>query len=280
MMSSAIAPFPGSGIRVFSSSLVAFMNTALDSFCMFSMEPKFEHTFMVFSNLVRSPADHPRKKDLQPIPQGKGLALELDLELMVMGRRRRVTVREERGWIKDSNGMGTEVLSAVDNKGKQPLHPMPDEVELPPTAKEEPKTPKGGDDEGMEEPSINKCHNYGHYHQEDGPTHFSKVILAPKLECTPMPLDFTKHFVVVPTEFKLRNNTGCSWKVMVKLMNGRVTLDQGWATYTAVHQIKIDYMVTFKLLTPDTLKVIIFDDDGIEVVNKCGKHDEAFAAKE
>uniref|UniRef100_A0A453P183 TF-B3 domain-containing protein n=1 Tax=Aegilops tauschii subsp. strangulata TaxID=200361 RepID=A0A453P183_AEGTS len=95
-----------------------------------------------------------------------------------------------------------------------------------------------------------------------------------------MPLDFTKHFVTVPTEFKLRNNTDCSWKVTVKLMNGRVTLDQGWATYTAVHQMKIGYMVTFKLLIPDTLKVIIFDDDGIEVVNKCGKHDEAFAAKE
>ncbi|XBH81870.1 hypothetical protein VPH35_107376 [Triticum aestivum] len=69
-----------------------------------------------------------------------------------------------------------------------------------------------------------------------------------------MPLDFTKHFVAVPTEFKLRNNTGCSWK--------------------------ISYMVTLKLLTPDTLKVTIFDDDGIEVVNKCGKHDEVFAAKE
>ena len=36
----------------------------------------------------------------------------------------------------------------------------------------------------------------------------------------------------------------------------------------------------FKLLTPDTLKVIIFDDDGIEVVNKCGKHDEAIATKD
>ncbi|KAF7012442.1 hypothetical protein CFC21_026630 [Triticum aestivum] len=94
-----------------------------------------------------------------------------------------------------------------------------------------------------------------------------------------MPLDFTKHFIVVLTECKLRSNTSCSWRVTVKLMN-KVTLDQGWATYTAVQQIKIGYMVTFKLLTPDTLKVIIFDDDGIEVVNKCGKHDEAFAAKD
>ncbi|KAF7110746.1 hypothetical protein CFC21_110830 [Triticum aestivum] len=95
-----------------------------------------------------------------------------------------------------------------------------------------------------------------------------------------MPLDFTKHFVAVPTEFRLRNNTDCSCKVTVKLMNGKMTLDQGWATYAAVHQIMIAYMVTFKLLTPDTLKAIIFDDDGIEVVNKCGKHDEAFTAKE
>ncbi|KAF7012326.1 hypothetical protein CFC21_026525 [Triticum aestivum] len=95
-----------------------------------------------------------------------------------------------------------------------------------------------------------------------------------------MPLDFAKHFVVVPVEFKLRNNTDCSWKVTMKLMDDRVTLDQGWATYAVVHQIKIGYMVTSKLLTPDTLKVIIFDEDGIEVVNKCGKHNEAFATKE
>ncbi|KAI4993262.1 hypothetical protein ZWY2020_007575 [Hordeum vulgare] len=96
-----------------------------------------------------------------------------------------------------------------------------------------------------------------------------------------MPLDFTKHFAAVPTESKLKNNTGCSWRVMVKRMNGRVTLDQDWATFTAVHQINIGYMVTFKLLTPDTLKVIIFDDDdGIEVVNNCRKHDEAFSARD
>ncbi|XBH86156.1 hypothetical protein VPH35_073881 [Triticum aestivum] len=184
--------------------------------------------------------------------------------------------------IEDSNEMGTEVLPTVDSKGKQPLHPMPGEVELPPTIEEDPKTPEGGVDEGMKEPPLpsNKRRNYGHYHEEDGPTHLCKVILAPKLECIPMPLDFIKHFVAVPTEFKLKNNTSCSWKVTVKLMNSRVTLDQGWDTYAAVHQINISYMVTFKLLTPDTLKVIIFDDDGIEVVNKCGKHDEAFAAKE
>ena len=50
---------------------------------------------MVFSNLVRSPADHPRKKALQPIPQGKGLALELELELMAMQRRKVDSERRE-----------------------------------------------------------------------------------------------------------------------------------------------------------------------------------------
>ena len=108
--------------------------------------------------------------------------------------------------IEESNEMGTEVY----NKGKQPLHPMPDEVVLPPTTEEEPKTPEVGDDERMEEPSSSKRRNYDHYHEEGGPTHFCKVILASKLECIPMPLDFIKHFVAVPTEFKLRNNTGCS----------------------------------------------------------------------
>ena len=62
--------------------------------------------------------------------------------------------------IEESN----EVLPAVDNKGKQPLHPMPEEVVLPPTAEEDPKTPEGGDDESMEEPPSNKRRNYGHYH--------------------------------------------------------------------------------------------------------------------
>ncbi|XBI92925.1 hypothetical protein VPH35_029885 [Triticum aestivum] len=52
---------------------------------------------------------------------------------------------------------------------------------------------------------------------------------------------------------------------------------KGWPPFAAVHQIRISYMVTFKLLTSDTLKVIVFDDEGIEVVTKCGKHDYAFA---
>ncbi|KAF7079110.1 hypothetical protein CFC21_083404 [Triticum aestivum] len=143
----------------------------------------------------------------------------------------------------------------------------------------EPATPEEvatDEDVVPEEPPCSKCRNYGHYHEEGGPTHSCKVILAPQLECIPMPLDFTKHFPAVPQEFKLRANTGCSWKVTVRLMDGRVTLDQGWAPFAAIHQIMIGYIVTFKLLTPDMLKVIVFNDEGIEVVTKCSKHDKAF----
>ncbi|KAF7043318.1 hypothetical protein CFC21_052695 [Triticum aestivum] len=88
-----------------------------------------------------------------------------------------------------------------------------------------------------------------------------------------MPLDFTKHFPALLTEFKLKTNTGCSWKVTMRLMNGRITLYQGWAIFAAVHQIKVGYMMTFKLLTPDTLEVIVFNNNDILVVTKCGRHE-------
>ncbi|KAE8803313.1 Speckle-type POZ protein [Hordeum vulgare] len=81
----------------------------------------------------------------------------------------------------------------------------------------------------------------------------------------------------VPTEYILKTNTGCSWWVVVNMVDGRVTLDQGWATFVAVHQVRIGYMLTLKLLNPNTMKVIVFNDDGVEVVTNCKKHDKAFA---
>ncbi|XP_073353974.1 B3 domain-containing protein At1g16640-like [Aegilops tauschii subsp. strangulata] len=117
-----------------------------------------------------------------------------------------------------------------------------------------------------------KRRNYG----QACPTLFSKVILAPKLESLPLPLGFTKHFPAVPTKFRLKTYTGCAWRVMVSVIHDRVTLDQGWASFVTVHQIRIGYMVTLKLLTPDTL-MVVFNDDGMEVVTKCKKYDDAFA---
>ncbi|KAE8805423.1 Pentatricopeptide repeat-containing protein [Hordeum vulgare] len=56
-----------------------------------------------------------------------------------------------------------------------------------------------------------------------------------------------------------------------------VTVNQGWVSFAVVHQIKIAFMVTFKLSTPDMLKVIVLNDYGIEVVTICRRHDDAFA---
>ncbi|XBI08843.1 hypothetical protein VPH35_136518 [Triticum aestivum] len=92
-----------------------------------------------------------------------------------------------------------------------------------------------------------------------------RAAIGRRAESLPMPLEFMKHFPAVPTEFELKTNTGC-W----------VTLNQGWATFTAVHQIMIGCMLTFELLTPDTMKVIVFNDDGVEVVTKCKEHENAF----
>uniref|UniRef100_M8ASM3 Pentatricopeptide repeat-containing protein n=1 Tax=Aegilops tauschii TaxID=37682 RepID=M8ASM3_AEGTA len=139
-----------------------------------SMLLKFEHTIMVFSNLVRSPSERPKKKALHPMPQGKCW-----------------------GW-----GWGSWHWIDTENKGKEVVD-------------------KGKD-------------------------------------------------VVPPSEIDTENKGK-------EVVDGRVTLDLGWATFAAIHPIKIGYMVTFKLLTPDMLKVIVFNEDGIEVVTRCGKHDDAFA---
>ncbi|KAF7032227.1 hypothetical protein CFC21_043431 [Triticum aestivum] len=145
------------------------------------------------------------------------------------------------------------------NKGKEAVSAMEKGKEVVPLTDE---------DVVVEEPRSGKCWNYGHYH-EGGPTQFCKVhAYAPRLhEALPRRADGVK----------LKTNTGSQWRVIVQLMNGRVNLDRGWALFAVVHQIKIRYLVTFKLLTHDTLKVTVFNDDGIEVVTKCGRHNDAFA---
>ncbi|KAE8778810.1 U-box domain-containing protein 4 [Hordeum vulgare] len=128
-----------------------------------------------------------------------------------------------------------------------------DKEVVPPLEKGKEVVPPLFEEPVQDHPSP-KWRNYGHYHQESGPSHFYKVILAPKLKSLPLLLDFTKHFPAIPAEFKLKTNTGYAWRVTVR------------------------YTLTFKLLTPDTMKVIVFDDEGVEVVTKCKEHDNAFAA--
>ncbi|KAI4992237.1 hypothetical protein ZWY2020_050979 [Hordeum vulgare] len=154
------------------------------------------------------------------------------------------------------------------DKGKEVVPPLEKGQDVVPPLVEEP----------LQDHPSPKWRNYGHYHQESGPSHFCKVILAPKLESLPLPLDFMKHFPAVLAEFKLKTNNDYAWRVTVRLLNGRVTLDQGWDTFVAVHHIMVGYMLAFKLLTPNTMKVTVFDEEGMEVVTKCKEHDNASAA--
>ena len=39
---------------------------------------------------------------------------------------------------------------------------------------------------------------------------------------------------------------------------------------------RIRYLFTYKLVTPNTFKMIVFNGDGVEVVTKCKRHEEAF----
>lgn len=82
-------------------------------------------------------------------------------------------------------------------KGKEVVPPMEKGNEVVPPLVEVP----------VQDHPSSKRRNYGHFHQEAEPNHFRKVILAPMLESLPLPLDFTKHFPAIPTEFKLKTNT-------------------------------------------------------------------------
>ncbi|KAE8789829.1 cohesin subunit sa-1 [Hordeum vulgare] len=158
----------------------------------------------------------------------------------------------------------------VMDKGKEVVPPLDKGKEVVPPLVEEPV---------HDHPSP-KRRNYGHYHQESKPSHFCKVILAPNLESLPLPVDFTKYFPTFPVEFKLKMNTSCAWRATARLMNGTITCDQGWDTFVAVHHILIGYMLTFKLLTLDTMKVIVFHDDVYGEISVHLKRMEVMEAKE
>ena len=69
--------------------------------------------------------------------------------------------------------------------------------------------------------------NVGHFHEEACPTHFYKVIFAPGLELLPIPDNFNKHMGTIPRQTKLKKNTGCTRKVELWEINGRLAMDEG-----------------------------------------------------
>ncbi|XBI65682.1 hypothetical protein VPH35_045475 [Triticum aestivum] len=123
----------------------------------------------------------------------------------------------------------------------------------------------------------NKRKNYNHFHKDVGPSHFYKVILAPKLKCLPMPAEFTKHLTTAPKEFVLRTNIGCAWRVTIRTITDTFTIDKGPPPLTVAHKVRIGYLVAFKVVTPVTLKMVVFRDNNVEVVTKRKWHEGAFA---
>ena len=93
----------------------------------------------------------------------------------------------------------------------------------------------------------------------------------------PIPDGVRPYVDVVPRTIILKTATGCSWKVKLKDVPGRVSLDQGWPGFAIAHQIKIGYFLTFKVLRGDIYKVTIFDYYMTEVVTRCPEHDPALA---
>ena len=46
--------------------------------------------------------------------------------------------------------------------------------------------------------------------------------------------------------------------------------------FCVAHEVMIGCLLTFKLVSHMNLKVIIFNNEGVEVVAKCGPHHKAF----
>ncbi|KAE8817532.1 Speckle-type POZ protein [Hordeum vulgare] len=170
------------------------------------------------------------------MPQGKGLGLGFDLLSEFMLL----------GWRKSERHIGGLVTVTINTERERKEVVPPKEQDkgkdMVPSSEVMPVQSPGMNDNQTEEPPGGKRQNYGHSHEAGG----------------------------------LKMNTDFSWRVTVWLLNGTVTLDQGWATFAVVHQIRIGFMVTFNPLTTDMLKIIMFNDNDIEVVIRCGKHNTAF----
>jgi hypothetical protein len=113
----------------------------------------------------------------------------------------------------------------------------------------------------------------GHFHDDVCPSHFAKVVMSHGLELLLKPEGFRRYIGQVPKTIMLKTNASCSWMVKVREVDGKISMDQGWAGFAIAQKIKIGYFMTFKVLKDDAYKVAIFDYSVIEIVKKCPQHD-------
>jgi hypothetical protein len=100
----------------------------------------------------------------------------------------------------------------------------------------------------------------GHFHDEVSPTYFAIVIIAPGLDFLPITGGIRPYLGTISRTVTLKTNTGCSWMMMLKDVNGMVSMDRGWSGFVVGHSIKIVYFWTFKVIksrsAPLTLSMI------------------------
>lgn len=64
---------------------------------------------------------------------------------------------------------------------------------------------------------------------------------------------------------------------MLQDVDGNLSIDQGCAGFPIAHNLRIGYLLTFKVITRVSVRVVIFDLSTVEVAVKCGEHDQALA---
>jgi hypothetical protein len=60
----------------------------------------------------------------------------------------------------------------------------------------------------------------GHFYNDDDPIHFAKVVMPPGLELLPIPKGFKQYIGNVLRTVVLKTNTGCSWMIKLREVDG------------------------------------------------------------
>ena len=117
--------------------------------------------------------------------------------------------------------------------------------------------------------------NVGHFHDEDGPQHFLRIIFKPTLGQLNIPDKFIGWFGPIPSNIVVLTNTGCSWRMTTSFDGEKAFIDQGWAAFAIAHQLKIGQFLTFKKESAGVYRVVIFDHTCTEVMTRCPDHGDA-----
>jgi hypothetical protein len=88
--------------------------------------------------------------------------------------------------------------------------------------------------------------NVGHFRDEDGPTHFLRIVFKLTLGQLPIPSNFIYWFGPILSNIVVLSNTGCSWRMTTRKDDDKAFIDQGWEAFAIAHQLKIGQFHTFK----------------------------------